>query len=134
MATRAWFVAGASRKLNPRFLPRAAGFQPTKEVDDVVHLEGVGSGDEAAALELDDERLVDARFIDLVLETERLKNMEAIRRVARPIGVPGAGLLAGGFLDRRQSTRTRRWIVANRTCEVISRALPLRFPPAVKLA
>ena len=55
---------------------------------------------EVAALELDDERLVHARLVDVVLEAEGLQDVERVRGVPHPIGVPADRPLAGHLHDR----------------------------------
>jgi len=73
------------------------GRVPTLEGErrDVVHVYGVGHGHEVAALQLDDERLVGARLINVVFEAEPLEDVERMWRVAHIVGVPASRALLG---------------------------------------
>src|ERR1700692_3340850 len=59
----------------------------------------VRNGDELAALELHDEWLVAAWFVDVIHEAQALQNVEGPRRMAHPIGVPADRLLTGGLFN-----------------------------------
>ena len=65
----------------------------------VIHVQGVGNGHKVSALQLDDERLVGARLIDVVLEAETLEDIERVWRVANEVGVPANWRLPSGLLD-----------------------------------
>ena len=62
-------------------------------------MQGVGNCHEVPAFQLNDERLVGAWLIDVVLEAETLEDVERVRRVAHVVGVPADWHLAGGLLD-----------------------------------
>ena len=91
---------------------------PTLEGErrDVVHVYGVGPGHEVAALQLDDERLVSARLVDVVFEAETLEDVERVWRVAHIIGVPAHRRLARALcmpsmpsvMKRRSASGSRR--------------------------
>ena len=55
---------------------------------DVVHVQGVGNSDEIAAFQLDDERFVGARFIDVVPEAEALENIQGVRGITHEVCIP----------------------------------------------
>src|SRR6266851_4708318 len=68
--------------------------------DDVVHVEGVGDGDEILPAYRDNERLVVARLVDVIEKVEILQRLQDVNGVAHPVGVPADRLLAGDPLDR----------------------------------
>src|SRR6267154_4144048 len=70
-----------------------------REGNDVVQMEGVWHRDEVSAFQRQNERLVPARFIDVVDETQTLENVQGSWRIAHPIGVPTNWPLAGGLFD-----------------------------------
>src|SRR3989442_1485056 len=60
---------------------------------------------ELAALQRHDERLVAARLVDVVQESEALQNVQGSRRIAHPVRVPADGLLAGGLYNAFHAVR-----------------------------
>lgn len=67
--------------------------------DDVVHMEGIGYGDEVPTLGPDDEQFVHAWLINVLSEAKRLQDIERARRVAHPVCIPSDRLLTGDLLD-----------------------------------
>src|SRR5258706_1320409 len=70
-----------------------------REGNDVVQMEGVWHRDEVSAFQGQNERLVSARLIDVVDETQTLEDVQSSRRIAHPIGVPTNWSLARGLFD-----------------------------------
>src|SRR5712672_3433625 len=68
-------------------------------------MERVWHGDEVSALQRQDERLVPARFIDVIDETQTLENVQGSWRIAHPIGIPANWPLAGGLFDALNPVR-----------------------------
>src|SRR5260370_11337635 len=69
------------------------------ERDNVVEMKRVRNRHEVAALELHYERLVAARLINVVHESETLQNVQGYRRIAHPVRVPPYRPLARGLYD-----------------------------------
>src|SRR5258706_16054960 len=70
-----------------------------REGNDVVQMEGVWHRDEVSAFQGQNERLVSARLIDVVDETQTLEDVQSSRRIAHPKGVPTKWSLARGLFD-----------------------------------
>src|SRR5258706_11018815 len=62
-------------------------------------MEGVGHRDELSSLQSQNKRLVPARLINVVDETQALEGVQGSWRIAHPIRVPTNWLLAGGLFD-----------------------------------
>src|SRR5260370_21994139 len=87
------------------------GWVPASERigNDIVHMEGVGHGHEVPAFQRYDEGLVPARLVDMVGGAETLQNIEGMRGISHPAGVPAARRLprrplAPGHPVRRGAT------------------------------
>src|SRR5260370_42022103 len=83
------------------------GWVPASERigNDIVHMEGVGHGHEVPAFQRYDEGLVPARLVDMVGEAETLQNIEGMRGIAHPVGVPADRRLPRRLLDAGDAVR-----------------------------
>ena len=70
-----------------------------REGDDVIEMKRVRDRHEVAAFQFHYERLVAARFVNVVQESEALQNVQGSRRIAHPVRVPPYRPLARGLYD-----------------------------------
>src|SRR5207245_1812461 len=88
-----------------RLLVRCRAPADEGEGNNVVEMKRVWNRHEVAALQRHDERLVAARLVNVVQESEALQNVQGSRRIAHPVRVPAHRPLAGGLYDAFHSVR-----------------------------